>query len=298
MLALHVDDSLWLGDKNFTDTVIRRFSAHFKVGAVKSTDFVFLGMRIHAHFSADSMTTIEVSQVAYLEAMTPPIYDNRRPPDTPLSTEEHTEYRRVVGELLWASQLTRPDLAFRVHDLSVHLQAPTTNCMRMANRLLNSAKTVRVSLWFPCITGSLVPKLKSFSDAAFGGGPASTSVAGMFIFLAFDCGSVHPILWRSYKIKRVVRSTLAGETLGVADTIDRVFMIKTIASKIWNVAIQSHIYTDCMSLVDCVYEHKQCTEKRLLIEIHLIRNLIDIHEIDTLTWVDTHMQLADCLQNA
>ena len=40
------------------------------------------------------------------------------------------------------------------------------------------------------------------------------------MFLADKDGKFSPICWNSKKIRRVVRSTLAGETLAMADGID------------------------------------------------------------------------------
>ena len=52
---------------------------------------------------------------------------SKRPPldsTTPLTKEQHHQYRQSVGQLLWLS-LVRPDLQHAARDLSKHLVAPT-----------------------------------------------------------------------------------------------------------------------------------------------------------------------------
>ena len=45
-------------------------------------------------------------------------------------------------------------------------------------------------------------------------------------------GKFSPICWQSKRIRRVVRSTLAGETLALADGIDSAFYLATIYSEL------------------------------------------------------------------
>ena len=53
--------------------------------------------------------------------------------------------------------------------------------------------------------------------------------------------------------------------------------------------------TDCNSVFDCVYYHKQVTEKRLLIDVMILKGLIETGEISAVVWVDTKHQYADSL---
>jgi hypothetical protein len=57
-------------------------------------------------------------------ATTPGIKEGTDPPSKPLSPEEHSRYRTLVGRLLYLS-LDRADVQFAVKELSRHLQNPT-----------------------------------------------------------------------------------------------------------------------------------------------------------------------------
>ena len=100
---------------------------------------------------------------------------------------------------------------------------------------------------------------------------------------------------RSYELKRVVRSTLAGETLGVSDSLDRAYGLKACLSVLWGRSIESYLYTDCHSLYDYIHSHRQVTERRLVIEISMIKHLLQAKELNGLHWIAREKQLADCL---
>lgn len=63
-----------------------------------------------------------------------------------------------------------------------------------------------------------------YSDASLGNMPNGGSQGGFIILLAIQSGKFSPIWWNSKKIRRVVRSTLAAETLAMADGIQYLYM--------------------------------------------------------------------------
>ena len=56
--------------------------------------------------------------------------------------------------------------------------------------------------------------------------------------------------------------------------------------------------TDCASLFNPVHLHKAVSEKRLLIELAVIRDAITSGEVTNLEWVATQDQLADALMKS
>ena len=53
--------------------------------------------------------------------------------------------------------------------------------------------------------------------------------------------------------------------------------------------------TDSKSLHDAVYSSREVTEKRLKIELSAIRESLEKGEIESVLWVNSKDQLADCL---
>ena len=72
-----------------------------------------------------------------------------------------------------------------------------------------------------------------YSDASLGNLPNGVSSAGgHIIFLRDTDGKICPLYWESRKIRRVVRSTLAAETLAASDAVDNAFYLSELLSEL------------------------------------------------------------------
>lgn len=109
-----------------------------------------------------------------------------------------------------------------------------------------------------------------------------------------------PLCWQSKRIRRVVRSTLARETLAMSDGIDNAIFLATLFSELTTGSAELNApvlvcVTDNHSLFDALKSTKQVTEKRLWLDISGIKELIQNKTIKTVLWSETKAQLADCL---
>ena len=92
------------------------------------------------------------------------------------------------------------------------------------------------------------------------------SQAGYMIFLYDESFSCCPIAWSSKRIKQVVRSTLAAETLAAIESLDSAFLISNIISEIIfaekGAKIEMQLFTDNKSLYDAAHTTNVINEKR------------------------------------
>ena len=79
----------------------------------------------------------------------------------------------------------------------------------------------------------------------------------------FLCGNkkFSPISWKSRKLKRVVKSTLAAETLALEEALEASFMLKSLLCELFRLEnnisnIPITCYTDNKSLVDTINSTK------------------------------------------
>ena len=90
------------------------------------------------------------------------------------------------------------------------------------------------------------------------------------IFLVNKHGNINLAQWQSKRIKRVVRSSLAAETLAMSDGVDSAVYISVLLSELYlelsSFEIPIDIYTDNKSLHDAIHSEKNVTEKRLRID--------------------------------
>lgn len=143
-------------------------------------------------------------------------------------------------------------------------------------------------------------KLVVLSDSFMGNLPDGGTQGGHLIMLMGEDGRFSPPCWQSRRIRRVVRSTLAGETLALGDGSYSAVFLATLYSELTtddcthnNLPIVC--VTDNHSLVDAVRSTKSVTEKRCWLEISSIKELINSGTIQQIIWSAIKEQLADCL---
>ena len=59
-----------------------------------------------------------------------------------------------------------------------------------------------------------------------------------------------------------------------------------------------HCFTDSKSLLDPVHSTKTLKEKRLKVDVCIIREMLEKNEISSTNWCASEKQLADCLTKA
>lgn len=141
-------------------------------------------------------------------------------------------------------------------------------------------------------------KLWAFSDAAHANLKGHASQLGYVIFLVDDNGCANVIKWCSKKISRVVKSSLAAETLALLETADNAFFLKRLLESMLCIpdCIEVCCFTDNKSIVDHVSKSTTTVKDfRLRVDMACLRDMLNRKEISYLKWVDTHHQLADCL---
>ena len=118
--------------------------------------------------------------------------------------------------------------------------------------------------------------------------------------------------WKSWKVKRKVRSSLAAESQALADAVDnlnymRLFFAECIvdytldlrqADRVLSTLPKAHVITDCKSLYDALEKSESAglglQEKRTAIEVTATRDAMRETGITT-RWVNSDRQIADVL---
>ena len=133
MMCTHVDDLLFADTdegKEAVDAILNRFS----VGKIEEGSFRYWGRR----FSQDEDCTLHVDVRDNTRNLKPAAIGKDRKMNDPLTQEELTSLRSVVGGLAWISRYGRPDLAYRVNELQRCCHAKSTvQSLRMPTELLN-----------------------------------------------------------------------------------------------------------------------------------------------------------------
>lgn len=296
ILACHVDDFIWGGAPEFENT-IDHIRKTFKVGKENEDQFEFCGINLMC-----SGGNIYLSQDKYAENLNNIKMDPNRAAekDSDLTEGEKSLLRSKVGQLLWLAHQGRPDLLFDVTVLATNVKHGKVKHMQMANKIMTKAKGSGLSLKFQQLGPSECLQFVVFSDASLGNLADGGSQGGYLVLLVGESGRFSPIWWNSRKIRRVVRSTLAAETLSLSEGVDMAIFIATLFSELMcggtnKLNVPLVCVTDCKSLFEAVKSQKFVSEKRLRIEISGLKEMLENGQIKNVQWCETQKQMADCL---
>ena len=104
---------------------------------------------------------------------------------------------------------------------------------------------------------------------------------------------------KTKKLKRVVKTTLSAVTLALVEAIETCFVIKSLLCEFANKQMHHGLltidcYTDNKSLVDTINSTKTAIEKRLKVDVCIIRKMIEKNEVPTVSSCGSSSQLGDC----
>lgn len=294
IICTYVDDFLWAGTENFEQRVITPLRQAFQVGSSDSICFKYVGLNIVTN--GDGSITID--QFQYGASLSPVAISKQRSSmkTSDLSERERAEYRALVGQLNWIATHTRPDIAFDVCELSGAVTKATVSDALRLNKVIERVKKDNIRLFIPKLKPLDECHIECYTDASFANLQGQGSQGGFIIFLGDTNNLRSPIYWQSKKVRRVVKSTLAAETLALLDGASAAVYLANILRDISGCgSIPITCYVDNRSLVEALCSYKMVEDKRLRIDISVLRDMLEKNELKEVLWVDTSQQLADCL---
>ena len=121
---------------------------------------------------------------------------------------------------------------------------------------------------------------------------------GLIVFLAGAHNKFAPLVWRSHRLKRVVKSAMAAETMALLEATEHALLLKTILLEIYELApsqLPINCFIDSLQTLDAVTSTNVIEDKRTLIDVCAMRQMIERREVSSVQWIAKEKQLADCL---
>ena len=311
ILGVHVDDGVCGGDEVFLQK-IQALQKTLPFGSRKFRGFIFTGIRLEQMPDF----TIRASQGEYIRQI--PQLDigrtRRQQPESPVTEEERSKLRGLVGSLQYAVTHTRPDMAAKLGEIQSQITTASVQMLLTANRVLREAQEFdQVCVhYLPIPVNELT--FVSFGDASFASSKNHHSHQGVVV-CATDSrlgqnqeAPLSPLTWVSKKIPRAVRSTLSAEAYAMSKSVDTLGWLRAlwgvvhVASFDWRRPEASYklmntalVVTDCKSLYDLVTRLAMpaCEEHRTTLEVLLIKQRCS--ENAQFRWIPTTLQVADSL---
>ena len=292
IICLHVDDFCWAGNEIFKYTVVDKIGKLFLVGSTcDDTNFKYIGLDIKQNEENITLDQLKyVSSIDYLK-----LKDDKDKQRILGENEKHN-FKSLIGQLNWVATQTRPDVLFDVSDLSSKYNNAKVEDCSQANKVFKNILNDNVIIKFPKSLNLSRICLEGYSDASFANLINSGSQSGYIIYLT-DGVNKCPLLWQSRRIKRVVRSTLAAETMALIECAEASvylgYIINEILLKNKN-KIKINCFVDNKSLVDTISSQKLTDDRHLRINMACLNDLI-LKENVVVHWVQSGEHLANCL---
>ena len=280
VMPCHVDDLLWSGTGTFRKSVVKRLHEKFIVGTSSSVAFEYVGIEMEQDWVSKAIT---ISQNTYAESLQYIDIGETRLENksSRLTSEETTTLQEAIGQLNWLSCVTRPDISFDVSVLSSSIKEATVSDMVYANKVIRKVKNEKSSIKFPELDLESL-QLVSFSDASYSNLRNGGSQGGHLTFLVDKNNNSCPLEWKSNRLKRVVRSALAAETLACADCMEAskhwISVINEVLKPQHKIQVVHHI--DSKSLKDHLDGNKTISDRLLRVDINVIRECIELHQVE------------------
>ena len=292
ILTVFVDDIIFAGTAQFHRDIITKLKKAFSFGPESSDMFTYIGINIIQNEHGISIDQNNYTDTLKLVPISSERLHNKC---SPVDEVERKNFRTAVGQLNWVSGISHPDISFHTCVASTKTKTATINDIILVNKVIQQINNTPCCLLYPKLDRNTL-YLLTFTDASFNNLPNGGSQGGHIVLLCDDNGNCAAISWHSARIKRVVRSTLAAETVALMDGCDSSFLISKMIEEtlMTKYKIESHVVTDNMSLYNTVHTTHLVDDKRLRVELSAIRQLVSNNEVH-IHWTENQNQFSDVL---
>ena len=203
-----------------------------------------------------------------------------------------TQYREIIGSLMYASIITRPDITHSTNILTRFMQQPQTHHLTAAKRVLRYlSSTPNYGLIYtlsPHKPNDIV--IIGWCDADWGGDKTDRkSTSGNCIFINNNLVS-----WQTKKQPTVALSSAEAELISLVEVAKDILFFRQILTQLnYNIIYPITINVDNQSAIK-IASHDVFRDRSKHIEIkHQFLQQYINNKIITLNWVESQKQLAD-----
>ena len=204
------------------------------------------------------------------------------------------QYRKLIGNLLYISTISRPDISYAVNFLSRFCNNPTKTLIIAAKRVLRYLKgTMDYKLIYRKYSEFI---LTAYSDSDWAGDLDSRkSTSGIVIKC---CPMDSPILWRTIRQQSIALSSCEAEYMALAACVQEVIYVKMIFNSVEFLpegVLCPKIFSDnqgCIALAKNPVMHRR--SKHIDIKFHFLRDIVGKGAV-SLAYLKTDLMPADIL---
>ena len=289
----HVDDFWMCGNHSFFEAVVDKISHIFDVGKLEDLPHKYLGLNLNTTDTGGLKLDLDhyKAKIAEMEG-----FGRNKNLDL-LNSQQVKELRTLIGKLMWPAMHVKPEICFTLSYLASQLPYPTVELIKIANKVVRHVLNgPPIVLNFQALKNWSNISIISFTDASFNNNVDGSTHGGHLIFaMETDTLKCCLISWKSGKIRRIARSTLAAETFAMIDGINAAVFCRNLMAEVVGAAPNIHCFTDSKSLVEAIFSSNAISDRRLRVDVAFIRSTVAESFFKQFSWIRTDKQLADCL---
>jgi hypothetical protein len=292
IFCCHVDDFFYAGSPDYHQTVIAHLRHCFSLSSEDTTIITYTGISF-----SQFVNSISMHQNEFIQTLQPITIENL-PSSGEFNAKQIRQVRSLVGQMQWVAKLTRPDIAFAVCDLSSRSRRATMAEVKDANKTLRKLQNISNHVHIPDIGDLSKASIIAYSDASHKILTDGHSQGGFVIFLQGENGKAAPVTWKSHRLKRVVKSAMAAETMALIEAAEHSYFIKRIIQEIYNLetnTVPIICIIDSKQTYDAVSSSNVIEDKRCLVDVCAAREMIERGEVKEVRRLPKELQLADGL---
>ena len=289
ILAVHVDDIIHGGNSNFLKSVIKPLSEILMFSTEYHMMFEYLGL----HLIQNSDFSISVNQTNFTKSIKKIQLPQKGSIDDLLSAEAREMFRSAVGQLTWLAGISRPEIAYHVCVAATISSSATVRDAQQLNKVIKKVQNSTAFITYPSLQFDTI-HIRVYTDGSYNSLPNGFSQGGQIVFLADAQGNSCPIAWKSSKLRRVVRSALAAETLSLCDGCELAHYLSSLIEPLGISKQPVQGYIDSQSLFETLGTSSQVQDRRLRVEISALRQMVEDEDV-RINWLPKEKQLADAL---
>eukprot|EP00434_Breviolum_minutum_P039726 symbB.v1.2.035289.t1/scaffold4713.1/size41565/3 len=317
MVIIHVDDLLIAGchQSQGFQAMLKKLMSAFDFGKWDVLDekkhLTYCGGQVFLQSGE-----IVLSYEQYIKKILPITIPKGRKSESPLTDYEKTKARGLLGAIQWPGAQGVPALLASASIQASEIASNKGESLTNLNKTLRFAKAnsevaFRMAKHVEKIDDGI---LVVFVDAAFGVRTDNASQGGYLIvhthrdILNGKKCKYSVVSWKSFKLQRVVRSSLGAEAQAMAAAMEELYFVKLFMVMLLHPGLSvrqgqeelkkkpSVVVTDCRALYDALNRANVATtqDKRVAIECLVIGSMIK-ETGSILRWVSSERQLADGL---
>ena len=197
VIYIHVDDFLCSGNKIFFNHITFKLRQTFSFGKEENDCFRYLGLNI----LTDQQGCINVNQTEYINQLNKiNIEPSRKQQRSELITQNEADIMKTkIGQLLWVSNQSRPDISCYVSILASNLKNGKVSDLLTVNKVISKVKNSQYNIKYQPLDYNI--KIVLFAGAAFANHDDGGSQSVNLIFLVDKHYNINLVQWQSKRIK-------------------------------------------------------------------------------------------------